>query len=49
MISVSQHLGRILDVVQPLSPLALGLMAAAELSVEGIDVDHRGRLRARRL
>jgi molybdopterin molybdotransferase len=28
MISVAQHLGRILDVVQPLSPLALGLMDA---------------------
>jgi molybdopterin molybdotransferase len=28
MISVAEHLGRILDVVQPLSPLALGLMDA---------------------
>ena len=28
MISVAEHLGRVLDVVQPLSPLALGLMDA---------------------
>ena len=28
MISVAEHLGRILDVVQPLSPLALGLLDA---------------------
>ena len=28
MITVAEHLGRILDVVQPLSPLALGLMDA---------------------
>ena len=28
MISVADHLGRVLDVVQPLSPLALGLMDA---------------------